>query len=124
MSGVEYNDDDLEAGEGSAGEPSERAEEELAALADQPPPSPEELLRRQALLGEVRRRGGPDLRAETAAREEAQEDVPDIAPTETQDEESPNAQPDIHPSAGGPIRRLVGAAVAAVLALFRRGRVR
>ena len=86
MNGESYGEDDaLEVGEGSAGEAEQPAEEELAALADQPPISPEELDRRQELLREVRREGGPDLHAETEAREEAVEDVPDIPPTETEE---------------------------------------
>ena len=85
--GESYDEEALEVGEGSAGEPEERAGEELAALEEQPPPSPEELERRQERFREVRRQGGPDLHAETEARSEAVEEVPDVPATEVEDEE-------------------------------------
>ena len=112
MSEKESYDDALEVGEASAGEPSERGEEEAAALEDRPRPSPEELAERQALFRDVRRHGGPDLQAETAAREEGFE-VPDIAPTKVAEAESPR-----EPKPG-----LVAILVGFFASLFRRTRV-
>jgi hypothetical protein len=76
----------IEEGEASAGEPQEAPEGELAAL---PPISANALDERQKQFRETRRHGGPDLNAETRARDEAQETVPDVEPTET-DEEAPD----------------------------------
>jgi hypothetical protein len=47
---------------------------------------PEELLEeRQRELATERRWGGPDLDPPTRAREEAEEEVPDVPPTETEE---------------------------------------
>jgi hypothetical protein len=77
----------LEVGEGSAGEAQERGGEQFEGLAERPPLSEQALDERQEKFRTTRRHGGPDLHTETEAREEAQEDVPDIEPTETEEED-------------------------------------
>jgi hypothetical protein len=74
----------VEEGEGSAGEAKEKTEA-TGAEAERPPISPEELDARQEKFRTTRRQGGPDLHAETEAREEEVEEVPDVPPTEPED---------------------------------------
>jgi hypothetical protein len=77
---------EIETGEGSAGEPKHLDPETAAARAEAfGPESQEELDKRQERLRRTRRRGGPDLDAETEAGED--EDVPDVEPTEPDEEE-------------------------------------
>ena len=47
--------------------------------------SPAELEERQRGIGEKRRHGGPDLDREAEVREEADEVVPDVEPTEPEE---------------------------------------
>jgi hypothetical protein len=78
MSNVEEG---IDVGEGSAGEAHER-KEGAGAEEERPPIAPEELDERQEKFRTTRRQGGPDLHAETEARDEGVEEVPDIPPTE------------------------------------------
>jgi hypothetical protein len=82
----------LEVGEGSVGEAQETSDQELAALGDAEPPPESMFDELQQRFRETRRKGGPDLDAETMAREEAQEDVPDVAPTETEEAAQPETE--------------------------------
>ena len=78
----------IETGEGSAGEAKELDPETAAASADAfPPESGQELDERQERLRPSRRPGGPDLDAETEASDD--EDVPDIEPTEPEEQLEP-----------------------------------
>jgi hypothetical protein len=83
--GEDASKQDVEVGEGSAGEAHEQAEGAMGAEADRPPVSPQELDARQEKFRTTRRQGGPDLHAETEARDEAVEEVPDVPPTEPKD---------------------------------------
>lgn len=75
-----------EVGEASAGEPAERHPGRGVA-ADAPPKSPGELDERQERMRTTRRQGGPDLdEGAGGARGMAPEDVPDVAPTETEED--------------------------------------
>ena len=79
----------VEEGEASAGEAQEAVEEQLADL----PPMPRHALdERQEQFRETRRHGGPDLHAETRAREEAVEDVADVEPTETDEDATESSE--------------------------------
>ena len=81
-----YEEESLEVGEGYAGEA--QAASEQGAFSEEAPMSEEEFDELQERFGVKRRRGGPDLHAETLAREEADEEVPDVEPTETEEAET------------------------------------
>ena len=85
--GAANEDEAVEVGEGSAGEAKESTEE-AGAEEERPPISRNALDERQEKFRTTRRQGGPDLHAETEARDEAVEDVPDVEPTEPEDEET------------------------------------
>jgi hypothetical protein len=98
-SGSSGNEDDevIETGEGSAGEAEELDPEAAAARADDLGSASKQALdERQEKLRSTRRWGGPDLDAETEARDDAVEDVPDVEPTET--EEESEGEPDEEPA--------------------------
>lgn len=71
-----------ETGEASAGEAQEKGPE--AAEQEERRPDLDE---RQEKIGARRRRGGPDLHAETEERAEQEEQVPEIEETETEEGE-------------------------------------
>ena len=75
----------VESGVADAGEPqeldAETAAERAEGLGLQPPEALDEL---QARFRPTRRRSGPELQAETEARDDS-EDVPDVEPTETEE---------------------------------------
>jgi hypothetical protein len=80
-------DEVVETGEGSAGEARELDPETAAERAEGLGLQPKKALdERQEKLRETRRQGGPDLDAESDARGEAVEDVPEVEPTETEEE--------------------------------------
>jgi hypothetical protein len=80
--------DVIDTGEGNAGEAKELDPETAAARAEAfGRESRRELDERQERLRTTRRSGGPDLDAETEASED--EDVPDIEPTEPEEEPGP-----------------------------------
>jgi hypothetical protein len=85
--GEPFDEDVIEVGEGNAGEP-EEADERTRGQGDEQPLPPSAFDEFQEQLRETRRQGGPDLDAETRTRGEADEDeeVPDVEPTETEDE--------------------------------------
>jgi hypothetical protein len=70
-----------ETGEASAGEA-----QQGAAAAEEEEQRPD-LDERQEKIGATRRRGGPDLHAETDERAEEEQQVPDVEETETEEEE-------------------------------------
>jgi hypothetical protein len=79
--------DVIETGGGSAGEAQELDPETAAMRADDLGLESQHALdERQERLRSTRRRGGPDLDAETEARDEADESVPDVEPTEPEEE--------------------------------------
>lgn len=81
-------EDVIETGEGSAGEAKELDPRTASARADDLGlESEKELDARQERLRPTRRWGGPELAAETEARAEADEDVPDVQPTEPEEED-------------------------------------
>jgi len=81
-------DEVVESGEGSAGEPEELDAEAAAQRSEDLGLVPKhELDERQEKLGTTRRRGGPDLHTETRSRDEAVEEAPDVEPTETEEED-------------------------------------
>jgi hypothetical protein len=80
-------DEGVEVGEASAGEAKELDPETAAKRAEDLGMQPQSALdERQEKLRPTRRWGGPDLDAETEARDEAVEEVEDIEPTETEEE--------------------------------------
>lgn len=82
-------EDVIESGEGSAGKAKQLDPKTAATRADDLGlESKQELDARQERLRPTRRWGGPDLDAETEARDGAEEDVPDVEPTEPEEEEA------------------------------------
>jgi hypothetical protein len=80
-------DEVVEVGQGSAGEAQELDEQAAARRSEQLGTRPKHLLdERQEKIRDTRRRGGPDLQAETEARAEAVEAVPNVEPTETEED--------------------------------------
>jgi len=76
----------VEAAEGSAGKAQKLEPEEAARRAETLGLTPSANLdERQEGIGEKRRHGGPNLDRETEAREEADEAVPDVEPTEPEE---------------------------------------
>jgi hypothetical protein len=88
---AEDDENVIETEEASAGDPKTHDPAGTRLRAETPGMlSPEELDRRQERLRTTRRTGGPDLGNEDSqASADAEEDVPDISPTET--EEPPEA---------------------------------
>ena len=84
----EREDDDVESGEGSAGEPEaldpDAARERWSSRRGQPKSKFDEL---QARIGSRRRRGGPDHSAGDAAQDDAQDGEDGVPATEPEDEE-------------------------------------
>jgi hypothetical protein len=81
------NDDGIEeAGEANAGEPQERHPGRGVA-GEAPPKSAEALDERQERMRTTRRQGGPDLgEGAGGGRGMVPEDVPDVEPTETEED--------------------------------------
>ncbi len=79
--------DDVETGEGTAGAPEtldpEAARERWSSRRPRPDSEFDE---RQRRIGARRRLGGPDLHAETEARDDLEEDADGPDPTELEDE--------------------------------------
>jgi hypothetical protein len=84
----ERDQDDVETGEGSAGEPETLDPEAARGRWNSRVARPEsEFDERQRRIGSRRRRGGPDLHAETEAREDLEDDAVSLDPTEPEDED-------------------------------------
>lgn len=81
-------DDVVETGEGDAGGPEgldpEAARERWNSRRPRPEGTFDELQRR---IGSQRRRGGPDLHAETEEREDLEDELESLEPTEPEDED-------------------------------------
>jgi hypothetical protein len=76
----------VEATDGSAGKAQKLEPEDAARRAEALGLTPAaDLDERQRGIGEKRRHGGPNLDRETEAREEVDEAVPDIEPTEPEE---------------------------------------
>jgi hypothetical protein len=84
----ERQNDGVETGEGSAGEPEMLDPEAARERWSSRRPIPDsELDERQRRIGARRRRGGPDLHAETEARDDLEGDAGGPDPTEPEPED-------------------------------------